>query len=83
MVDFKILKKSFVYSDLDLSGAGWCMCLPREGGYIPIPTGQDQEPEPGTPDLEPLDPEQPQSPTLFEELGQKPGMGMDVVDNRL
>ncbi|XP_072521355.1 tetraspanin-15 isoform X2 [Salminus brasiliensis] len=89
MVDFKILKRAgFSYSDLDLAGAGWCMCLPREGGYLPIPVSEpeqdlDKERELGqdlaTPDSEPFD----LSLTLFEQPGQGPGMGMDVVDNRL
>ncbi|XP_067857367.1 tetraspanin-15 [Heptranchias perlo] len=24
------------YEELDLSGAGWCLCLPRDGGYQPM-----------------------------------------------
>ncbi|KAL6465998.1 hypothetical protein MHYP_G00261310 [Metynnis hypsauchen] len=84
MVDFKILKKAgFKYSELDLSGAGCCMCLPREGGYLPIPV---TEPEQDIQDSEPLDLEQAQSKlslTQFEQPGQDPDMGMDVVDNRL
>ncbi|XP_063050415.1 tetraspanin-15 [Engraulis encrasicolus] len=43
MVDFKILKRAgYKYGELDLAGAGWCMCLPRDGGYLPVP---DSEPE--------------------------------------
>ncbi|XP_064353862.1 tetraspanin-15-like [Dromaius novaehollandiae] len=28
---------------LDLTGAGWCWCLPREGGYVPV--GEEDEEE--------------------------------------
>ncbi|XP_062488723.1 tetraspanin-15-like isoform X2 [Pezoporus occidentalis] len=36
-VDFKILEmRDFSFGAVDLSGAGWCWCLPKEGGYIPI-----------------------------------------------
>ncbi|XP_056457787.1 tetraspanin-15 isoform X1 [Gadus chalcogrammus] len=47
MVDFRLLKKSFQYSELDLAGAGWCMCLPRDGGYLPVPASE--------PELDPID----------------------------
>lgn len=33
---FRMFKMSIPYEQLDLSGAGWCMCLPREEGYQPI-----------------------------------------------
>lgn len=33
---FRMFKMSIPYEQLDLSGAGWCMCLPREEGYHPI-----------------------------------------------
>lgn len=36
-VDFKILDMTdFNFASVDLTGAGWCWCLPREGGYIPV-----------------------------------------------
>ncbi|XP_061907506.1 tetraspanin-15 [Entelurus aequoreus] len=47
MVDFKLKKLEFKYSELDLAGAGCCMCLPRDGGYLPIPVAE--------PDLDPID----------------------------
>uniref|UniRef100_A0A8D0CE23 Tetraspanin-15 n=1 Tax=Salvator merianae TaxID=96440 RepID=A0A8D0CE23_SALMN len=41
-VDFKRLTKSDVdFSSLDLTGAGWCLCLPREGGYLPVGENDD------------------------------------------
>ncbi|KAM4749068.1 tetraspanin-15-like [Rhinophrynus dorsalis] len=44
MVDFKALKlKDFNYKELDLSGAGCCLCLPREEGYIPLNMDSDNE----------------------------------------
>lgn len=86
MVDFKMLKKAgFNYSELDLSGAGWCMCLPRAGGYLPIPY-TEQEPEPEevglTPTLgsDPVTLEQMQAEILQRQ--SKPAQaGMDEVDN--
>ncbi|XP_061841987.1 tetraspanin-15 isoform X2 [Nerophis lumbriciformis] len=47
MVDFKLKKLEFKYNELDLAGAGCCMCLPRDGGYLPIPVAE--------PDLDPID----------------------------
>ncbi|KAK1892614.1 Tetraspanin-15 [Dissostichus eleginoides] len=47
MVDFKLKKKEVEYTELDLAGAGWCMCLPRDGGYLPVPVVE--------PDLDPID----------------------------
>ncbi|XP_030366030.1 tetraspanin-15-like [Strigops habroptila] len=42
-VDFKILEmQDFSFGAVDLSGAGWCWCLPKEGGYIPI-NAEDEE----------------------------------------
>uniref|UniRef100_A0ACB8EZF4 Uncharacterized protein n=1 Tax=Sphaerodactylus townsendi TaxID=933632 RepID=A0ACB8EZF4_9SAUR len=36
-VDFKQLDmRDFNFAAVDLTGAGWCWCLPREGGYIPV-----------------------------------------------
>ncbi|KAJ8005861.1 hypothetical protein DPEC_G00122310 [Dallia pectoralis] len=52
MVDFKILKRSgFEYRELDLSGAGCCLCLPRDGGYLPLPA---LDPILSDPDLKPI-----------------------------
>nr|DBA32044.1 TPA: hypothetical protein GDO54_007794 [Pyxicephalus adspersus] len=43
-VDFRSLKmKNFNFKELDLSGAGCCLCLPREEGYIPIFADRDDE----------------------------------------
>ncbi|NXE99268.1 TSN15 protein, partial [Menura novaehollandiae] len=44
-VDFRMLEtRDFPLGSLDLSGAGWCWCLPREGGYIPVnPTEQEEQ----------------------------------------
>ncbi|OCT89906.1 tetraspanin-15 [Xenopus laevis] len=39
-VDFRCLKH-YSFNDLDLSGAGWCLCLPREDGYLPVDQGSD------------------------------------------
>uniref|UniRef100_A0A6I8RBX2 Tetraspanin-15 n=1 Tax=Xenopus tropicalis TaxID=8364 RepID=A0A6I8RBX2_XENTR len=39
-VDFRLLKK-YSFKDLDLNGAGWCLCLPREDGYLPVDQGSD------------------------------------------
>ncbi|KAF4074667.1 hypothetical protein AMELA_G00241830 [Ameiurus melas] len=90
MVDFKVLKKAgFNYSELDLAGAGWCMCLPRVGGYLPIPYAET-EPEPEaetlTPALDDLD-----DPESFEQIqavlclnqSEQDQPGLDEVDNRL
>lgn len=85
MVDFKILKKAgFNYSELDLSGAGWCMCLPRVGGYLPVPY---VEPEPET---EALTPALDSDPVTLEQIqaeislsqSKQAQLGMDEVDNR-
>uniref|UniRef100_A0A8C0ZCE9 Tetraspanin-15 n=1 Tax=Cyanistes caeruleus TaxID=156563 RepID=A0A8C0ZCE9_CYACU len=38
-------KKKLCLASLDLRGAGWCWCLPREGGYIPVNPGNAQEEE--------------------------------------
>ncbi|NXH44291.1 TSN15 protein, partial [Dicaeum eximium] len=32
-------------ASLDLRGAGWCWCLPREGGYVPVNSGRAREDE--------------------------------------
>ncbi|XP_055055200.1 tetraspanin-15 [Misgurnus anguillicaudatus] len=84
MVDFKFLKRAgFDYSNLDLSGAGWCMCLPREGGYLPVHV---EEPDTWAPDPVPFDLDQEQSEILFthfkpESQGTETLVGMDEVDN--
>ncbi|NXA15456.1 TSN15 protein, partial [Sapayoa aenigma] len=39
-VDSQILEpRDLRLGAVDLSGAGWCWCLPREGGYIPVNPG--------------------------------------------
>ncbi|XP_067326855.1 tetraspanin-15-like [Anolis sagrei] len=44
MVDFKRLDfSSFDWDALDLTGAGWCWCLPREGGYLPVRDTEEEE----------------------------------------
>ncbi|NXP51110.1 TSN15 protein, partial [Heliornis fulica] len=46
-VDFRILEmRDFSFGAVDLSGAGWCWCLPKEGGYIPV-NAEDEEDEEG------------------------------------
>ncbi|KAM4035876.1 tetraspanin-15-like isoform 2-T2 [Anomaloglossus baeobatrachus] len=43
-IDFRFLKmKDFNFKELDLSGAGCCLCLPREGGYLPVNMDSDDE----------------------------------------
>ncbi|KAL0193528.1 hypothetical protein M9458_011824, partial [Cirrhinus mrigala] len=80
MVDFKFLKRAgFEYSELDLSGAGWCMCLPRDEGYLPVPVA---EPDTWAPDPIPFDleQEQPKIAFTFSQLDSqetKSGMAMD------
>ncbi|NXK95737.1 TSN15 protein, partial [Formicarius rufipectus] len=45
-VDFRILElRDFSFGAVDLSGAGWCWCLPREGGYIPVSPREEEEEE--------------------------------------
>ncbi|XP_051667877.1 tetraspanin-15-like isoform X1 [Manacus candei] len=45
-VDFRILElRDLSFGAVDLSGAGWCWCLPREGGYIPVNPGDEEEEE--------------------------------------
>ncbi|XP_077787357.1 tetraspanin-15-like isoform X2 [Podarcis muralis] len=42
-VDFKALDMAdFDFASLDLTGAGWCWCLPREGGYLPVLDKEDE-----------------------------------------
>ncbi|KAM6395544.1 LOW QUALITY PROTEIN: tetraspanin-15-like [Rhynochetos jubatus] len=43
-VDFKILElRDFSFGTVDLSGAGWCWCLPKEGGYVPVNVEEEEE----------------------------------------
>uniref|UniRef100_A0A8C5M660 Tetraspanin-15 n=1 Tax=Leptobrachium leishanense TaxID=445787 RepID=A0A8C5M660_9ANUR len=43
-VDFRFLSaREYNFKDLDLTGAGCCLCLPREEGYIPINTDTDDD----------------------------------------
>ncbi|XP_010141274.1 PREDICTED: tetraspanin-15-like, partial [Buceros rhinoceros silvestris] len=45
-VDFRVLEtRDFSFGAVDLSGAGWCWCLPREGGYIPVNAVEEEEKE--------------------------------------
>ncbi|XP_030320025.1 tetraspanin-15 isoform X3 [Calypte anna] len=45
-VDFKLLEMGdFSFGAVDLSGAGWCWCLPKEGGYIPVNDGEEEDEE--------------------------------------
>ncbi|KAM6341846.1 tetraspanin-15-like [Podargus strigoides] len=45
-VDFKILEmQDFSFGAVDLSGAGWCWCLPKEGGYIPVNAEEEEDEE--------------------------------------
>ncbi|KAK4808333.1 hypothetical protein QYF61_024212 [Mycteria americana] len=44
-IDFKLLEmRDFSFGAVDLSGAGWCWCLPKEGGYVPV-NAEDEEDE--------------------------------------
>ncbi|XP_012671315.1 tetraspanin-15 isoform X1 [Clupea harengus] len=87
MVDFKFLKRAgYKYSELDLSDAGCCMCLPRDGGYLPVP---DSEPDTWAPDPTPLrldlDRVLVQDPLSYSIPGPHqsgPLIGVDEVDNR-
>lgn len=80
MVDFKLKKSEFEYSELDLGGAGWCMCLPRDGGYLPVPAAE--------PDLDPIDvhleklkKQPPRTHSQLRELQQsRSATGLDEVD---
>lgn len=80
MVDFKLKKAEVEYSELDLAGAGWCMCLPRDGGYLPVPAAE--------PDLDPIDvhllklkKQAPRTHAQLRELQQsRSATGLDEVD---
>ncbi|KAM7392156.1 hypothetical protein PAMP_022789 [Pampus punctatissimus] len=80
MVDFKLKKAEFVYSELDLAGAGWCMCLPRDGGYLPVPASEP-ELDPIDVHLEKLKKQQPRTHAQLRELQQsRSATGLDEVD---
>ncbi|XP_058864623.1 tetraspanin-15-like isoform X1 [Acipenser ruthenus] len=86
-VDFKALRQAgFQYSELDLSGAGWCLCLPRDGGYLPVPESELDlwSPEPENPDEPPIEivPGPRTSPDLSR-TGSKQNLGLDEVDFRV
>ncbi|KAM9823479.1 tetraspanin-15 isoform 2-T2 [Syngnathus typhle] len=80
MVDFKLKKLEFKYSELDLAGAGCCMCLPRDGGYLPVPASE--------PELDPIDihlrklkKQAPRTHAQLRELQQsRSATGLDEVD---
>ncbi|XP_023676402.1 tetraspanin-15 isoform X1 [Paramormyrops kingsleyae] len=86
MVDFRLLKKAgFEYSELDLSGAGWCLCLPRDGGYLPVPAS---EPETWAQESAGSQEALPPAGTQLDELGTEPDEcgpqpAVDEVDNQL
>ncbi|KFP19733.1 Tetraspanin-15, partial [Egretta garzetta] len=45
-VDFKMLEmRDFNFGAVDLSGTGWCWCLPKEGGYIPVNAEEEEDEE--------------------------------------
>ncbi|KAG7480824.1 hypothetical protein MATL_G00060320 [Megalops atlanticus] len=86
MVDFRMLKRAgYEYSELDLSGAGWCLCLPRDGGYLPVPASDpeswDPEPIQSAPHQVQAQQPLPQSASKPPESG--PLAGVDEVDNRV
>ncbi|XP_034617627.1 tetraspanin-15-like isoform X2 [Trachemys scripta elegans] len=43
-VDFKALEV-IDFKAVDFTGAGWCLCFPREGGYIPVNVTDDDDDE--------------------------------------
>ncbi|TFK00034.1 Tetraspanin-15 [Platysternon megacephalum] len=43
-VDFKALEV-IDFKAVDFTGAGWCLCFPREGGYIPVNITDDDDDE--------------------------------------
>uniref|UniRef100_A0A8C7Z0W2 Tetraspanin-15 n=1 Tax=Oryzias sinensis TaxID=183150 RepID=A0A8C7Z0W2_9TELE len=80
MVDFKIKKSEFSYSELDLAGAGWCLCLPRDGGYLPVPASEP-ELDPIDVHLQKLKKQQPRSYSQLQKLQQsRSASGLDEVD---
>ncbi|XP_028851877.1 tetraspanin-15 [Denticeps clupeoides] len=83
MVDFKILKRAgYDYSELDLSGAGWCLCLPREGGYLPIPPADTWSSDPLCLDSDVYQVKQPLKRPAPRPMGSGL-LGLDEVDNRI
>ncbi|XP_043967603.1 tetraspanin-15 isoform X1 [Gambusia affinis] len=80
MVDFKLKKSEFEYSELDLAGAGWCLCLPRDGGYLPVPASEP-ELDPIDIHLEKLKKQPPRTHAQLRELQQsRSASGLDEVD---
>ncbi|KPP74357.1 tetraspanin-15-like [Scleropages formosus] len=82
VMDFRMLKKTeFEYSELDLSGAGCCLCLPREGGYLPIPSfaSETWAPEPVAATPQSIAHKQPLCRAEMQ-LGMQGG---DEVDNQI
>ncbi|KAM3867813.1 tetraspanin-15 [Diretmus argenteus] len=81
MVDFKLLKKAgFEYSDLDLAGAGWCMCLPRDEGYLPVPAAEP-ELDPIDVHLQKLKKQPPRTHSQLQKLQEsRSAIGLDEVD---
>ncbi|XP_062307521.1 tetraspanin-15 isoform X1 [Osmerus eperlanus] len=84
MVDFKFLKSAgFEYSELDLSGAGCCLCLPRDGGYLPIPESEPDTWAPDPSDFEPVQSQRPLTRSVQDLKGPGLGIGLDEVDFRM
>lgn len=80
MVDFKKKKSEFDYSELDLAGAGWCMCLPRDEGYLPVPA-TEPELDPIDIHLQKLKKQQPRTHSQLREMQQsRSASGLDEVD---
>lgn len=80
MVDFKLKKLQFEYGELDLAGAGWCMCLPRDGGYLPVPAAEP-ELDPIDVHMEKLKKQAPRTHSQLRELQQsRSASGLDEVD---
>ncbi|XP_076007187.1 tetraspanin-15 isoform X2 [Genypterus blacodes] len=80
MVDFKLKKFGFEYNELDLAGAGWCMCLPRDGGYLPVPAAEP-ELDPIDVHLQKLKKQQPRTHAQLREMQQsRSATGLDEVD---
>ncbi|KAG8011607.1 Tetraspanin-15, partial [Nibea albiflora] len=80
MVDFKLKKAEIEYSELDLAGAGWCMCLPRDGGYLPVPAAEP-ELDPIDVHLQKLKKQPPRTHAQLRELQQsRSATGLDEVD---
>nr|XP_006006735.1 PREDICTED: tetraspanin-15-like [Latimeria chalumnae] len=81
-VDFRILGLPVDFKQLDLSGAGWCLCLPREGGYLPV--GSDDNNEEETEEAGPVmgpPPSEGRAPATESNQSIHNGLGQDVIDN--